>query len=134
MQGIWKEFGERFKEEDLLALGNHQGILKLAIDGVTQSPFLAYTLPLPRSITQNREKVIKNSRMRYMKPVKKIEEKMPEPAPETESIEPKKPELKPQATQQNQPEKKSSPQQPKHNPAQTHSPAPQPQKKQTEAV
>jgi hypothetical protein len=68
-----KEFGERFKEDDLLALGNHQGILKLAIDGVTQSPFLAYTLPLPRSITQNREKVIKNSRMRYMKPVKKEE-------------------------------------------------------------
>lgn len=65
-----KEFRERFKEEDLLALGNYQAIIKLAIDSITQSPFLCYTLPLPRNMTQNREKVIKNSRMRYMKPVK----------------------------------------------------------------
>lgn len=66
-----REFTERFKEEDLLALGNYQAIVKLAIDSVTQSPFLAYTLPLPQSATQNREKVIKNSRMRYMKEVKR---------------------------------------------------------------
>jgi hypothetical protein len=65
-----REFSERFKEEDLLALGNYQAIVKLAIDSVTQSPFLGYTLPLPQSITQNREKVIANSRMRYMKEVK----------------------------------------------------------------
>lgn len=65
-----REFSERFKEEDLLALGNYQGIIKLAIDSITQSPFLCYTLPLPRSATQNRDKVIKNSRMRYMKEVK----------------------------------------------------------------
>lgn len=64
-----REFTERFKEEDLLALGNYQAIVKLAIDSVTQSPFLAQTLPLPQSITQNREKVIKNSRLRYMKKV-----------------------------------------------------------------
>lgn len=64
-----REFTERFKEEDLLALGNYQAIVKLAIDSITQSPFLAYTLPLPQSATQNREKVIQNSRMRYMKKV-----------------------------------------------------------------
>ncbi|RJQ38797.1 DUF87 domain-containing protein [Candidatus Microgenomates bacterium] len=65
-----KEFGERFKEEDLLALGNYQAIIKLAIEGVTQPPFLCYTLPLPKSVTQNREKVIRSSRERYMKAVK----------------------------------------------------------------
>lgn len=65
-----KEFSERFTEEDLLALGNYQAIIKLAVDSITQSPFHCYTLPLPRSITQNREKVIQNSRMRYMKEVK----------------------------------------------------------------
>lgn len=64
-----REFTERFKEEDLLALGNYQAIVKLAIDSVTQSPFLGYTLPLPQSATQNREKVIRNSRERYMKRV-----------------------------------------------------------------
>ena len=56
---IGKEFGERFKAEDLLLLGNYQAIVKLAIDGITQSPFLSTTLPLPKSATQNREKVIK---------------------------------------------------------------------------
>ncbi|MCL5970794.1 MAG: type IV secretion system DNA-binding domain-containing protein [Patescibacteria group bacterium] len=65
-----KEFGERFKEEDLLALGNYQAIIKLSIEGITQPPFLCFTLPLPRSVTQSREKVIRSSRERYMKPVK----------------------------------------------------------------
>ncbi len=64
-----KEFGERFKEEDLLALGNYRAIVKLAIDSVTQPPFLAKTLPLPKSATQNREKAIQSSRERYTKPV-----------------------------------------------------------------
>lgn len=64
-----KEFGERFKEEDLLALGNYQAIIKLAIDGITQPPFLCYTLPLPQSATQNREKVIRSSRERYTKKI-----------------------------------------------------------------
>ncbi len=65
-----KEFGERFKEEDLLALGNYQAIIKLAIDGITHAPFLCYTLPLPKSATQNREKILKSSIERYTKPVK----------------------------------------------------------------
>lgn len=65
-----REFGERFKEEDLLSLGNYQAILKLSIKGMTQSPFLCYTLPLPQSITQNREKVIKISRERYTREIK----------------------------------------------------------------
>ncbi len=64
-----KEFVERFEDKDLLSLGNYQAIIKIAINNMTQAPFLCYTLPLPRSATQNREKVIKNSRMRYMKAV-----------------------------------------------------------------
>lgn len=63
-----REFAERFKEEDLLALGNYQAIIKLAIDGITQSPFLCKTLPLPKSRTQNREKAVKVSQERYTKP------------------------------------------------------------------
>jgi len=62
-----KEFGERFKEEDILALGNFQCIIKIAVDGITQAPFLAYTLPLPQSRTQNKEKVIRVSKERYTK-------------------------------------------------------------------
>lgn len=65
-----KEYGDRFKEEDILALGNYQALMKMMIDGMTSSPFLGYTLPLPNSMTQNRPKVIKSSQERYMKPVK----------------------------------------------------------------
>lgn len=64
-----REFMERFKEEDLLALGNYQAIIKLAIDGITRSPFFCTTLPLPNSRTQNREKAIQNSRERYTKKI-----------------------------------------------------------------
>jgi hypothetical protein len=63
-----REFGERFKEEDLLALGNYQAIVKLAIDNITQSPFLSTTLPLPKSVTQNRQKALQASIERYTKP------------------------------------------------------------------
>src|SRR3972149_2663016 len=66
---VGKEFGERFKAEDLLILGNYQAIVKLAIDNITQSPFLAYTLPLPRSVTQNREKAIRSSQERYTRKI-----------------------------------------------------------------
>jgi hypothetical protein len=65
-----KEFAERFKEEDILALANYQAMTKMMIDGRTSTPFMCYTLPLPMSRTQNREKVIKASKERYMKPVK----------------------------------------------------------------
>lgn len=67
MDYLAKEFGERFEQEDLLALGNHQALMKIAIDGLTTAPFHAYTLPLPRSINQNREKVLRVSRERYAK-------------------------------------------------------------------
>lgn len=84
-----KEFKERFKEEDLLALGNYRAIIKLAIDNVTMPPFLCYSLPLPRAVTQSREKVLKSSIERYTKSVPKrqmIEEKsepqeIPAPVP-----------------------------------------------------
>jgi len=65
-----KEFAERFKEEDILALANYQAMTKMMIDGRTSTPFMCYTLPLPMSRTQNREKVIKASKERYMRPVR----------------------------------------------------------------
>lgn len=62
-----REFGLKYKEEELVALGNYQIVLKLSIDNHTSLPFSATTLPLPRSINQNREKVIRSSRERYTK-------------------------------------------------------------------
>jgi len=64
-----REFGLKYKEEELVQLGNYQIVLKLSIDNHTSSPFSATTLPLPRSHNQNREKVIRSSRERYTKQV-----------------------------------------------------------------
>lgn len=60
-----KEFGGVFTEKDLVGLSNFQIIVKLAIDNLTSRPFFAYTLPLPASRNQNREKVLCVSRQRY---------------------------------------------------------------------
>ena len=64
-----KEFGLKYKEEELVGLGNYQTIMKLSIDNLTSTPFSGTTLPLPRSKNQNREKVIKSSRERYGKKI-----------------------------------------------------------------
>ncbi|MBI2641912.1 type IV secretion system DNA-binding domain-containing protein, partial [Candidatus Roizmanbacteria bacterium] len=42
-----KEYGELYTENDLVALGKFETVLKLSIDGMTSTPFPATTLPLP---------------------------------------------------------------------------------------
>lgn len=61
------EFGNEYKPEDFVSLGNYQILLKMAIDGRTSMPFYATTLPLPRSKTESRDKIIRVSRERYAK-------------------------------------------------------------------
>lgn len=73
-----REFGQWYKEEDLVNLGSFQIVIKLAIDNLTSIPFHALTLPLPKSINLNREKVIKVSRERYTKLNIKIPSSTPE--------------------------------------------------------
>ncbi len=62
-----REFGGVYTENELVSLGNFQIINKISIDNLTSRPFYAFTLPLPRSRNQNREKVIRLSRERYTK-------------------------------------------------------------------
>jgi len=64
-----REFGLKYKEEELVGLGNYQIVLKLSINNHTSPPFSATTLPLPRSHNQNREKVIRSSRERFTKKI-----------------------------------------------------------------
>jgi len=64
-----REFGLKYKEEELVGLGNYQIVLKLSINNHTSLPFSATTLPLPRSHNQNREKVIRSSRERFTKKI-----------------------------------------------------------------
>ncbi|MCJ7827605.1 type IV secretion system DNA-binding domain-containing protein [Patescibacteria group bacterium] len=60
-----KEFGGIFTQKELVALDRFQVASKLTIDKQMTRPFLAHTLPLPKSINQNRSKVVKVSRERY---------------------------------------------------------------------
>jgi hypothetical protein len=64
---LFKEFGEVYKESELVSLGNYQIVIKMTMDGLTSSPFTAITLPLPKSKNQNREKVIRLSREKFTK-------------------------------------------------------------------
>lgn len=64
---LHKEFAEVFSENDLVNLNNFQIATKLTINGQSHRPFLAYTLPLPTSSNQNKEKVINVSRERWSK-------------------------------------------------------------------
>jgi len=59
------EFGQIYKEENLVSLGMFQIALKLCIDNLTSTPFLATTLPLPRCKNQNRPKVLKVSQEKF---------------------------------------------------------------------
>ena len=66
---LTREFGLKYKEEELVGLGNYQVVLKLSIDNHTSTPFSAVTLTLPSSRNQNREKVIRSSSERYTKKI-----------------------------------------------------------------
>src|SRR3989338_623257 len=69
-QLLAREYGQWYKEEDLVNLGSFQIIIKLAIDNLTSIPFHAVTLPLPKSVNQNRDKVLRLSNERYTKKTK----------------------------------------------------------------
>lgn len=64
---VKREYSEVFSENDLVGLTNYQIAIKLMVDAHATRPFLATTLPLPKSSNQNKEKVIKVSRERYAK-------------------------------------------------------------------
>ncbi len=64
-----REFGERYEEEDLVALDNFEILLRLSINRKTCKPFYAKTLPLPECKNQNRKKALRISSERYTKPI-----------------------------------------------------------------
>ena len=60
-----KEFNKIYSENDLVALGKYEVVLKISINGMTSAPFPARTLPLPKVKNENREKIIKLSKEKY---------------------------------------------------------------------
>ena len=93
-QIINKEFAEVFSENDLVNLSNYQIALKLMIDGHSSRPFLANTLPLPASVNQNKEKVIKVSRERWTQ--KESNEQKSTPQTDYRTEKPRQTQYKPQ--------------------------------------
>jgi len=71
-QVLAREYGGLYSEEELVGLGNFQVVVKLSIDNLTSRPFYAFTLPLPRSKNQNREKVLRLSREKFTEPIEKV--------------------------------------------------------------
>lgn len=66
---LTKELGGIYTEEDLVNLGKFEILIKMAIDGLTSTPFAATTLPLPAVINGNREKIIRLALERYYQKV-----------------------------------------------------------------
>jgi hypothetical protein len=60
-----REYGEMYTENDLVALGKFEMVMKLSIENMTSLPFPATTLPLPAQMNENKEKIIKLSKERY---------------------------------------------------------------------
>jgi hypothetical protein len=66
-QVLAREMTDDYDEKDLISLDQFQILTKLAINGRTSRPFLAYTLPLPNCANQGQDKVIQASRQRFGK-------------------------------------------------------------------
>lgn len=66
---IQHEFGGKFTADDLVALGKFQTLLKMSINGLTTDPFFANTLPLPKVINANKDKIIKMALEKYYRKI-----------------------------------------------------------------
>ena len=59
------EYGEMYTENDLVALGKYEVVMKLSIENMTSLPFPAITLPLPAMMNNNKEVIMRMSKEKY---------------------------------------------------------------------
>jgi hypothetical protein len=59
------EYGEMYTENDLVALGKFEMVMKLSIENMTSLPFPATTLQLPALKNNNRDAIIRLSKEKY---------------------------------------------------------------------
>lgn len=64
-----RELGEPFTAQDLVNLGKYEILMKMAIDGLTCTPFAAKTLPLPSVVNDNKDKIIRACLERYYRKI-----------------------------------------------------------------
>jgi hypothetical protein len=77
-----KEFYPAFGASDLINLPNHHIVLKLLIDGAPSEPFSAFTLPPRPKSTSYKEEIINQSRTRYARPRREVEQALARPGPQ----------------------------------------------------
>ncbi len=70
------EFAPVFGETDFINLPNYHIYLKLMINGVTSQPFSAVTLPLPENGISKSDEIINESRRRYGRLRKEVEQEI----------------------------------------------------------
>ena len=73
---LTREFAPVFDEMDFVNLPNYHIYLKLMIDGVTSQPFSAVTLPLPERGISKSDEIINESRRRYGRLRKEVEQEI----------------------------------------------------------
>ena len=73
-QYLAREFIPAFDETDFVNLPNFHIYLRLMIDGVTSQPFSAVTLPLPEQGISTSDDIINESRRRYARLRKEVEQ------------------------------------------------------------
>jgi len=73
-ESLQREFVPVFEAADLTNLDNYNIYIKMAIDGITSTPFSSKTMLTDYSKTGNIDKVIEASRAKYSKPVAEVEE------------------------------------------------------------
>ena len=67
---LTKEFSGLYTQNDLVALGKFETVLKMSINEMTSLPFPAKTLPLPSVKNENSEKIIRLSKEKYGRAIK----------------------------------------------------------------
>ena len=67
---LTKEFSGLYTQNDLVALGKFETVLKMSNNEMTSSPFPAKTLPLPSVKNENSEKIIRLSKEKYGRAIK----------------------------------------------------------------
>jgi len=73
-EALQREFVPVFEAPDLTNLDNYNIYIKMAIDGITSSPFSSKTIMTNYVKTENIDKIIAASRAKYSKPVQEVEQ------------------------------------------------------------
>jgi len=71
---LMNELGNFYTQDDLVSLPRYQIITKMSVNQTISTPFPAYTLPIPKTETGNKEKVLEATKTKYYRKTESFEE------------------------------------------------------------